>query len=306
MLDVLKTTKFVVDNSKLVSISTSSVKEFTNTIKLKDLEVSDSSSFHYDWSKAELIKILFIFNSINYCFWAKNGETKWAIEIGEENLTGSLALQRCIEEEMRRNPGFANADNLANLKEEDFEKITKGNVKIPLFNERLECLRELGQGSYETVIDEADGDAIKLVDILVTRFSKFNDVSVFEGKGIGFYKRAQLLAMGISGVVPLYNLDKLTAFADYRIPQFLRRLGIIQYIPELANRIDNYELIEKGSGEEIEIRASTVWVVEKIRQNLSKKFKNITAAQVDMMLWTKSHEKVENEKPYHRTLTTAY
>jgi hypothetical protein len=83
-------------------------------------------------------------------------------------------------------------------------------------------------------------------------------------------------------------------------------LGIIEYVPKLAQKIDSYELIASETREEVEIRANTVWAVEMIRQDLSKRFGQVTSAQVDTMLWKKSQEKTGDEKPYHRTLTIAY
>ncbi len=124
-----------------------------------------------------------------------------------------------------------------------------------------------------------------------------------------------------SGKGELRNLDKLTAFADYKIPQILRSLGVIKYTKQLANKIDSYELIQKGSEDENEIRAATIWAVELIRnevekksersetlirEGLQKKYDFITASHIDSMLWKMSQTKAKGEKPYHRTLTTAY
>ena len=36
------------------------------------------------------------------------------------------------------------------------------------------------------------------------------------------------------------DLDQLTMFADYRVPQLLRPLGILEYRPALAQRIDAF------------------------------------------------------------------
>jgi len=104
----------------------------------------------------------------------------------------------------------------------------------------------------------------------------------------------------------LDNLDKLTAFADYKLPQMLRSFGIIKYSESLANKVDSYVLIEKDSEEEVEIRSATIWAVEFIRQGLRKKYNFITSSHIDSMLWNKSQTRTREEKPYHRTLTTAY
>ena len=41
-------------------------------------------------------------------------------------------------------------------------------------------------------------------------------------------------------------MERLTAFADYKLPQVLRELGIISYHPELAARIDAMEYLQAG------------------------------------------------------------
>ena len=80
---------------------------------------------------------------------------------------------------------------------------------------------------------QANGDAVKLLDIIISAFPSFDDVSTFNGKKIYFYKRAQLLVSDIyqlfggEGYGNLINIDQLTACADYKLPQSLRTLGII-------------------------------------------------------------------------------
>lgn len=313
MINVLNTTKLVVDNSKMVGISKSGIKMLTEAVKANDLLVNEVGWTHYKWPYEELIRILFVFDAVNYCFWAGKGEPKWQINIEGEQIDGSIALLRCIEEEVKRNPDFVNPKYLAKLSESEWQKITRGNVAIPLFRERLACLRELGNAeSFETLIQKAKNNATELLESIVFTFPKFNDIANFEGHRVEFYKRAQLLVKGVNdamvanGKQPLSDIDKLTAFADYKIPQMLRRLRVIEYIPELESKIDNYELIESGSREEVEIRANTIWAVEEIRATLSLKFENVNAAQVDTMLWETSQKKTKDDKPYHRTLTTAY
>jgi len=319
MINVLESTRVVVENSQYVKISTIGIERLCESTNPKELNVSESGWTHDEWNYKEMIELLFVFDSVNFCFWAGKDQTKWAVNIKGQSIDGSMALLRCIEEEIKRNSEFTNTNNLSSLSQEDWSRITNGNVEIPLFHERLECLRELGKvvkenfgGSYMRVIEEANGNAMKLLRLIIDSFSKFRDTSMFQEQEVGFYKRAQLLVKGISdamianGQSPLEDIDKLSAFADYKIPQLLRRLGVIEYVPELAKKVDGYELIEAGSLGEVEIRANTVWAIEEIRSNLSRKFGNVTAAQVDSMLWKKSQVKTSDEKPYHRTLTIGY
>ena len=319
MINVLETTKYVVDNSKLVKISAESINKMVEAVKPKDLETSEFSIVSYKWPWETALKLFFIFNAINFCYWAKKDEPKWTVEFNDKKLDGAVALFRCLEEEVKRNSDILSGDELADLSAEHLGKILSGNTTIPLFNERLKCLKEMGKvlekrfgNNLLNVFNESKNDAIKLVDLLVTNFSRFNDISKIDGRDVAFYKRAQLNSKMISDLLAangkgtLSNLEKLTAFADYKIPQILRRFGVLEYVLDLGNKVDNFELIEPNSGEEVEIRSNTIWAVELIKQELKKKYDFVTSSHVDSMLWSLSQTKSSNEKPYHRTLTIAY
>lgn len=312
MINVLETTKSVVDNSGLVKISIESINKLVESVKPEDLKVSELNLFANDWGWETSLKIIMVFNSVNYCFWAKKDEPKWTVEIDGKKLDGAIALFRCLEEEVKRNPDFLNSEELINLSADHLREILKGNTEIPLFEERLECLREMGKADLLKVFYESENDAIKLADLMILNFPKYNDVSEFDGKEVAFYKRAQLNSKMVSDLLvgsgkgELSKLDKLTAFADYKIPQILRRFGVLEYALELANKVDSFELIEQNSKEEVEIRANVIWAVELLKQDLKKKYDFVTSSHVDSMLWLMSQTKTSDEKPYHRTLTTAY
>lgn len=67
-----------------------------------------------------------------------------------------------------------------------------------------------------------------------------------QGKRISFYKRAQILVADFWGIMEargegsIPNLDYLTMFADYRVPQALVYLGAIRYSDALM------EALKKG------------------------------------------------------------
>ena len=101
-------------------------------------------------------------------------------------------------------------------------------------------------------------------------------------------------------------MDKLTVYADYKLPQVLRKLGILHYDEELAYRVDSLIPLPAGSRMEVEIRAATVWAGELMRQSLLPKVPGLTAAHIDFWLWEAGQKKDLTDKPYHRTRTTAY
>lgn len=319
MINVLSSTKHVLDQSVNVKIDLEAIRSLVSEVKKEDLQISEISLTRKQWPFDNLLQIIFAFNVVNFCFWAGKDEEKWTVKIDGEELDGSIALFRCIEKEVGKNPDFLTGNKLAGLSRSHLKKVLAGNVSIPLFKERLECLNEAGRAleqnfdnSFTGVYKKAKGDAVILADLLVTYLPCFDDTSEYKGRKVGFYKRAQLNSKMVSDVLvangerELKNLDKLTAFADYKIPQILRNLGIIKYAKKLAGKVDSYELIEEGSEDEIEIRVVTVWAVEFIRQELQKKHNFVTASHIDSMLWNMSQTRAKGKKPYHRTLTIAY
>ena len=72
------------------------------------------------------------------------------------------------------------------------------------------------------------------------------------------------------------------------------------------DKIDNQIEIEKWSNEEIEIRSNTIWAIELMKQKLQIKFPEIQLININDNIWLTSQKKLENDKPYHLTRTTAY
>ena len=94
------------------------------------------------------------------------------------------------------------------------------------------------------------------------------------------------------------GMDSITVAADYQLPKVLEGMGVIQYSPELKNKIENQELIEVDSPEELAIRSATIIASEKLRR-----FHKIEVADLDRFLWL-----LRNDFPtkFHLTETTCY
>lgn len=319
MINVLQSINRIAEKFIKVEISNTKIEEFANKVTAEDLKVSKIALAKYDWSLEQLIELVFTFNVINYCFWAEEDSPKWTIEFKGKELDGSIALFRALEVKKKEDNLFTSGKYLANLSSDELEIILKGNIDIPLFQERLQGLNDTGvilvskfDGSWSNVLKKANNNAYLLAEILVNNFLSFDDTSIFNGEKIGFYKRAQLNSKMISdaqvlkGKSKLADLAKLTAFADYKVPQILRSLEILKYSNDLARKIDSLEVIEKDSDEENEIRIATILSVEKILEVLSERFPNITSSHVDSLLWNKSQDLKRDINPYHRTYTTAY
>lgn len=318
-LKVLETTRQVVENSRDISINKENIIIFCERVQRVDFTSSKINLFRYKWPDEARVNLILLFNTINFSFWADKGRIKWAIRVGGKEVDGASGLFAALENTARKTSEIFEPDTLADLSKSALREILNGNILIPMFEERLECIHEAGRilerkikGRFDEVVKRAGRDALKLVSILVSNFPSFNDSSCWNGIIVEFHKRAQLSVKMIHDALKgkelgeFRNLDKLTVFADYKIPQVLRREGILEYSSGLADKIDNYHQIPAGSSEEIEIRANTVWACEYIKEQLKNRYPFITSPDIDSLLWLRGQRISDDNKPYHRTRTIYY
>ena len=154
--------------------------------------------------------------------------------------------------------------------------------------------------------------AAELARRVAQNISSFNDTTVYNAQAVHFFKRAQILAGDLYGSFggekwgSFKNLQDLTAFADYKLPQILRAWGILNYAPELARMVDKKKPLLKDSPQEIEIRAGMVWAVELLRHALIEHGRTLSSVQMDWFLWDASQGNIKGMKPYHRVRTIYY
>jgi hypothetical protein len=135
----------------------------------------------------------------------------------------------------------------------------------------------------------------------------FADTSRYDELEIPFLKRAQIAAADLAraGVAHPSDLDRLTIFADNLVPHVLRLDGVLHFDSDLVARIDNEDLIEHGSPEEVEIRACALHAVELIVAARAATAP-VTAADVDEYLWNRGQLPHYKAVPRHRSRCTAY
>lgn len=317
MNKILETTKYVMDNSRFVRINKKRVEDFS-----KGFEHGTTSHWlsqaPFDFSNLnenEELKFTFIFNALSFCYW---GDPKWTIEHEGKSYDGAWAMVVALGRGIKAGFPVTDFEYCSKINRDDLAKILEGNIEIPLFEERLKILREIGSvmvqkynGDLKSFLKKSDSDALKILEAIVENFPSFYDSSIYKGKEIVFHKRAQLLVSDICQMfkkqgLASKNIDQLTACADYKLPQILRKFGVFEYDNSLADKIDNKIEIPHDSEEEIEIRANTIWAVEFIKDQVEKRNPNITSMGIDDHLWLATQEKFPDDKPYHRTRTIAY
>ncbi|MCY4588913.1 MAG: hypothetical protein OXB98_23050 [Bryobacterales bacterium] len=218
--------------------------------------------------------------------------------------------------------GPISPDTLAELSTEScnalFGQERENETAFELMGLFASALNDLGrllierfEGSFVRLVDSAEQSAEKLVQILeVMPF--YRDVHQYGDLEVPFYKRAQLtaadlaLVFGHEGPGLFEDMDRLTIFADNLVPHVLRTDGLIEYDAHLIDRIARGELIASESLEEIEIRASAVTVVERIREEITRRGGSVTSMELDYRLWNRGQGASYKALPRHRCRCVFY
>lgn len=259
----------------------------------------------------------FFLDSTNFCFWGPKGQTRWEYQINGEWVGGYYAYSRTIKDAFLEDPRFFDAGYLSAIPEADFRRIFfKGRNELLLVTERHSLIRENFRileekydGSVLNLLTKANKDTDTLIELLLADFPSFRDQITLAGQETYFLKRAQIFPSDLyfSGLpeLRLDNLQNLTVFADYKLPQILESLGVLTYSEELNADIMEERLIPAGSQKEIELRAASIVAIECIHTELVKLGSKLTAQELDWILWVQAKRTVFI-KPHHKTLTTFY
>jgi hypothetical protein len=320
MFEVLETAKRVAAESLQVRIEEQDLIRFSKGLFERKVQLPPWENLYHFYDGGEKTVFYFLLlDTLNFCFWPAPRAMKWEIEYKSRKLSGYHALAVSLKQALESGAPIDRAEFLAELSLNGLKEILGGRGELQLLNQRVQNLNELGRalleeyhGRASELVEAAGESSLALVRMLYRRLSSFRDVAKYRGHQVPFYKRAQIFAADLFGALQgrkwgrFADMDKLTAFADYKLPQVLRHLGILRYAPDLAKKIDQRILIEAGSPEEVEIRANTIWAVELIRQELEKMGKGLKAFEIDWILWNMGQDKAFKEKPYHRTVTIFY
>lgn len=273
---------------------------------------------YYDGGTATL-RWIFVLDVLNHCFWPDVGKVTWTVPYEGQGYSGywglAASLKRALKDGLRiTDPGY-----LAELPEPDLRRIFAGEGEIPLFEQRLCNLREAGriilsrwQGDILHLLEATRGSAVQTVKEIVLSFPSFRDEALYQGQPVYFWKRAQLFVADLYGAFAgrgwgqYDDIHELTAFADYKLPQVLREMGILSYHPDLAVRIEAREELKEGSEEEIEIRANTIRAVEELKKAFIGFGRGVTSVSLDQWLWQLGQLEPFRRRPYHRCRTIYY
>jgi len=199
-------------------------------------------------------------------------------------------------------------DELQGMSVEAMAEVVGQDAAHPLMQQFAVALRDVGDhirfdhgGNFLGPAEAAD--SIPTLAATFAAWDSFADLSIYEGREVPFYKRAQLAAADLhrAGVADLPGLDRLTAFADNLVPHVLRVDGILRLDPDLTARIEGGQLLEHGSLEEVELRACAVQAVELLAATIP-----LTPAEIDSALWNRGRDQRYKSLGRPRSPCTAY
>eukprot|EP00033_Pygsuia_biforma_P001897 GCRY01002118.1.p1 GENE.GCRY01002118.1~~GCRY01002118.1.p1 ORF type:complete len:338 (-),score=66.53 GCRY01002118.1:220-1233(-) len=277
--------------------------------------VVDESTLHW----------ILIVDTLNFSFWNDDPSHPYSVSFEGENYTGYYSLCAAINRGIKEGYPLLSAAYLKDISEADLRHIFRSATKteIPLFEERLKGLRETGQvlathfsGNFLNCVQLAEKDALKLRDLIVRFFPSFRDEFSFEGEKVSILKRAQILVADIwaafqnQGPGQFDNIQEITMFADYRVPQAMVFMGILKYSDRLLRLLENGTPLPSGSREELEIRGCSVWGVELVLEKLKQKglapSQRVNAVLVDFFLWDYAKQHNLSHIPIHHTRSIFY
>ncbi|MFZ0908744.1 MAG: queuosine salvage family protein [Candidatus Acidiferrales bacterium] len=320
---VLDSLRPVIEHSRDVRTDVDNIVEVASWMAYEELPMPDyAEPLDIGSDPNKQIDFIMVTDAIDTAFTDFSNHVKFQVDYMGQHWSDSEAEFACLRRAMDNGTPILDGRYLAKITRDELNKIFAGNIEMPMLDEKLAVLHEVGgvlaakyDGRFSNFIhscspklyDNGNG----MIDRLVKEFPRFNDVSMYDGHEIRFYKLAQL------GVWMLYRQirkegfrledpEKMTAFADYIVPAALRILGILKYSPALEHTINTYQLIPRDSTQEIEIRAHLLYATALLREEVNKirpPELQVIIPQIDARLWLPYHTTFW---PHHLTRTIMY
>ncbi|KAM5576760.1 hypothetical protein ABKV19_007548 [Rosa sericea] len=305
MDDVRGTSAWVANHSSHVLVDSSGIEKVAETIDEIPKVNWDFEGIHYFDNGPLTVQYLFVLDALNFCFWPDK-------DLNYDNLAAGL------KEALLNDKSAFDADRLQKYTGPELRELLKWPRPLPLEDERVRLLHEVGfelgrsfDGKASNLVESCGKSAVKLVSMVTCHFPGFRDHSVYKGHQVFLYKRAQILAAdlwgayGGKGYGEFYDIGSITIMADYIVPAVLRQLGVLKYSETLASMIEKKSEIDPGSEEEVELRACSIYAVEKMKDLISIKLgRKVLSIELDLWLWSFGIQCPALQ--HHRTLSIYY
>lgn len=305
MDDVRSTSAWVASHSSHVVVDSSGIEKVVSTIDSIPKVEWDFEGIHYFDNGPLTVQYLFVLDALNFCFWPDK-------DLNYDNLASGLKAA------LQNDKSAFDADRLQKYTGPQLRELLNWPRPLPLEDERVRLLHEVGielernfDGKASNLVEQSGKSAMNLVALVARHFPGFRDHSVYKGRQVFLYKRAQIFAADLWGAFggqgwgEFKDISSLTIMADYIVPAVLQQLGILKFSPTLASTIEASGEICPGTEEEVELRACSIHAVEKMRELISVKSGTpVLSVELDLWLWATGIQ-CESLK-HHRTLSIYY
>jgi hypothetical protein len=295
---------WVAGRARSVRIDEGALRAYAPSVFTADASVLDPEAHVLDGDRELRAAFMVCLDAINF------GSGWWPTIRKREGRSGYFTVAAGLAERFRSLGAFTPIE-LTELSPAAVADMLGQDPEHPLMADFAISLRDVGahvlddhSGSFAAVVDSARGSAVRLVGILAS-WSAFADTSLYDGREIPFFKRAQIAAADVhlAGLARLDDRDRLTAFADNLVPHVLRVDGVLVLDEGLRLAIEGGELLAHGSAEEVELRACAVHAVELLSAESER---GLAPADIDYALWNRGRLARYKAIPRPRSRTTAY
>ncbi|POO00731.1 putative Queuosine, Q, salvage protein family [Trema orientale] len=305
MDDVRASSAWVASRSSHVVVDSSGIEKVVQTIDSIPKVKWDFEGIHYFDNGPLTVQYLLVLDALNFCFWPD-------ADLNYDNLALGL------KEALQNDKSAFDADRLQKYTGPQLRELLKWPRPLPLEDERVRLLHEVGYelersfgGKASNLVESCGKSAVKLVALVACHFPGFRDHSLYKGRQVFLYKRAQIFVADLWGAFQgqvygeFNDIGSITIMADYIVPAVLRQIGVLKYSSILANKIEADSEIGPGSEEEVELRACSIHAVEKMRELISVKSGNqVLSVELDLWLWSFGIQFPSLK--HHRTLSIYY
>ncbi|KAF3441517.1 hypothetical protein FNV43_RR15431 [Rhamnella rubrinervis] len=280
MDDVRASSAWVAKHSSHVFVDSSGIEKVVETINSIPRVNWDFEGIHYFDNGPLTVQYLLVLDALNFCFWPDK-------DLSYDHLASGLKAA------LLNDKSAFDADRLQKYTGPQLRELLNWPRPLPLEDERIDCCMRLGLNWREVsmakhlILWKRGKSAIKLVALITRHFPGFRDHSVYKGHQVFLYKRAQIFAADLWGAFQgqgygeFNDIGSITIMADYIVPAVLQQLGVLKYTSNLVKLIEANSEIVSGSEEEIELRACSIYAVEKMKELISiKSGKQVLSVEV--------------------------
>jgi hypothetical protein len=263
-------------------------------------------------NEADTLQFLLLLSAVSFCIWQRQGEAgpvlAWSLTIDNQQYVGARGLAAALWRALRRGQNLYDPASLQALTIGDvaalFQDEATGLTTLQMLPERLAKLHELGQvlgsrydGHVRSLLKGSGGwlyrpDGQGVIQQLLTHFPlAFGDFP--------FAKLAQLAVKFMVGrrrcwIPTTPEFDRLTTFhdfdsrldaaADYYIPFFFLRVGLLEADEQLLGPLRERRLLQANSPLEQGYRAATLELCRRLVGPAG-----LSMADLDTLVWKQGY-----------------